>query len=272
MSETSLDSGQYCARLGLDAKLPPTVETLKRIVERHTHEFSFENLDSFCGEQVSLGLQDIARKFLHAGRGGYCFEHNTLLWAVLEDFGFGVTGMAARVRWNVPAERRTPLGHMLLKVTVGAQRFLVDAGFGGITVTAPLELDCADPQKTSHEDFWINQQGDLRTLLVDIQGAWKPLYQFDERELARGDYEPWNWYTCSSPKSPFTSTLMCARPVLGGRHALSNDRYSWYGADGKISHRSLQSGAEIRSVLSEAFGINVPEVPILHQKLDALIK
>jgi arylamine N-acetyltransferase len=51
------------------------------------------------------------------GRGGWCFEHNTLFRHALEALGFSVTSLAARVLWNAPPD--SPMGprsHMLLLV------------------------------------------------------------------------------------------------------------------------------------------------------------
>ena len=67
---------------------------------------------------------------LARGRGGYCFEHNRLFQAVLEQLGFRVTPLIARVRWQVPADVRTGLTHMLLRVDLDGRSWLVDVAFG----------------------------------------------------------------------------------------------------------------------------------------------
>ena len=52
-----------------------------------------------------------------AGRGGYCFEHNTLMMAALRAIGFVVEPLLARVRWNKDKDVQTTFTHMALRVT-----------------------------------------------------------------------------------------------------------------------------------------------------------
>src|SRR5689334_12261274 len=92
----------------------PTLATLRRLHGAHRATFLFENLSIQTGGGISVALADIERKFLDQGRGGYCFEHNTLFGAVLRDCGFEVTTLLGRVRRG-PRENwaRT---HMVLRV------------------------------------------------------------------------------------------------------------------------------------------------------------
>src|SRR2546425_3015555 len=74
------------------AALQPTalgadVETLRRVHAAHRETFLFENLTIQTGGRISLALDDLQRKFLDEGRGGDCFEHNTLFAAGLPGGG-----------------------------------------------------------------------------------------------------------------------------------------------------------------------------------------
>jgi arylamine N-acetyltransferase len=59
-------------------------------------------------------LTSTAVEVLGLGEGRYCFEHVTLFAAVLERRGFGLTGLAARVRTGTGQPR--PTTHALLLV------------------------------------------------------------------------------------------------------------------------------------------------------------
>jgi len=260
----------YAARIGHRTALRPTLECLCELLQRHTEAIAFENLDSLAGEVVSLRPSALEEKLLVGGRGGYCFEHNMLLWNVLEQCGFEVSGLAARVRWNVPADVTTPVGHMLLKVTVAGVPYLVDAGFGGLTLTAPLRLDTQEIQQTPHEPFVVQAGSVARTIAALMDGEWRPLYQFVDLEYHVPDYTALNWFTCTSPDSVFTRTLMCARPDVGGRHALLGNRYTWRGLDGTIRRETLASGGQLRRMLTEAFHIRVPDSAALSERLHAI--
>ena len=61
----------------------------------HVTRIPFENLDILLGRPIRLDLESLQRKLVQGRRGGYCFEHNTLFAAALEEIGFGVTRLAA---------------------------------------------------------------------------------------------------------------------------------------------------------------------------------
>ena len=59
----------------------------------------FENLDIVLRRGfISLECEDLERKLVAGGRGGYCFENNLLLCLALRSLGFGATPMLARVQ------------------------------------------------------------------------------------------------------------------------------------------------------------------------------
>ena len=90
----------YFERIGFHGNATPTLETLRSIQHLHTETIPFENLNPLLGIPVSLDLQSLEGKLLHAERGGYCFEQNHLMKKVLETIGFRVTGLGAHARWH----------------------------------------------------------------------------------------------------------------------------------------------------------------------------
>src|SRR6185312_15290951 len=106
----------YLRRVNQPAPRAASLEALRRLHLAHRETFLFENLTIQKGGGISLRLDDLARKFLDEGGGGYCFEHNTLFAAVLRDLGFSVTVLLGRVH-NGPPERRVRT-HMVLRVGI----------------------------------------------------------------------------------------------------------------------------------------------------------
>src|SRR5690606_16135210 len=159
-------------------------------------------------------------------RGGYCFEHNLLLKAVLESLGYSVRGLGARVLWNHPLESITPRSHMVLLVEMGAEQYIADVGFGGMTLTKPLLLVKGIPQETTHERFrLVDHSGEYR-LEVEVRGEWKALYRFDLTEHHPIDYHVSSWYLSNNPESHFVTGIIAARVDNGVRHALRNTEYA----------------------------------------------
>ena len=64
-----------------------------------------------------------------------------------------MTGLAARVLWNMPDGVVTPRSHMLLLIDLDDDAFVADVGFGGLTLTGPLRLQPNVEQATPHEPF-----------------------------------------------------------------------------------------------------------------------
>ncbi|MGH7057165.1 MAG: arylamine N-acetyltransferase, partial [Acetobacteraceae bacterium] len=81
------DLAAYFARIGYDGAREPTFATLAALHALHPAAIPFENLDSLLGRPVPLDLASLQAKLVGERRGGYCFEQNTLLAAVLGALG-----------------------------------------------------------------------------------------------------------------------------------------------------------------------------------------
>jgi N-hydroxyarylamine O-acetyltransferase len=94
----SFDLPGYLARIRLpvDTPLPPTRGTLAAILTAHMATVPFENFDVLLGRPVRLDLASLQSKLVGARRGGYCFEHSTLLAAALGALGFHPVTCSAR--------------------------------------------------------------------------------------------------------------------------------------------------------------------------------
>lgn len=266
----ALDLPAYFHRIGLTEQPQADLATLRRIHALHPGSIAFENLSVLLGQPVLLDLGSLQKKMITQGRGGYCFEHNTLLWQVLRAVDFKVSALAARVRWNVPREQTTAMGHMLLRVECETESYIADVGFGGLTLTAPLRLYPDIEQQTPHELFRLTESAGDYTLEARIDVAWKPLYCFNLRQQYAPDFEAWNWYASTAPQSVFMRNLMVARPEATRRHALFNNRYTVHELGGHTTTRLLTGAAEMRAVLTEAFRIRLPEGDLLTTKLQQI--
>jgi N-hydroxyarylamine O-acetyltransferase len=142
---------------------------------------------------VRLDIQSLQQKLVRDRRGGYCFEQNLLLSHALKALGFEVTELAARVLWNAAEETITPRGHMLLLVDLDDRAYVVDAGFGGLTLTGPLRLEPDIEQATPHERFRLSREGPSFVMWAKTKGTLKALYRFDLQEQFLPDHEVTNW-------------------------------------------------------------------------------
>jgi N-hydroxyarylamine O-acetyltransferase len=255
-----------------DRPAPPAdLTTLRELALLHPCAIAFENLNPLLRRPVLLDISSIQEKLIRDGRGGWCFEHNLLLGTALTALGYDVTGLSARVVWNVPPGVVRGRSHMVLRVIIDGQSFLVDAGFGGSTLTTPLRLEAGIEQRTPHEPFRLTQTDHDFMLEAKLEGAWKALYQFDLQPQALADYEMPNWYLCTHPESHFLAGVVAARVERDRRYALRNADLAVHFPNGVTERRRLTSGADIRQALETLFHIRVPIGPDVDAALDRAI-
>jgi N-hydroxyarylamine O-acetyltransferase len=257
----ALDLDAYLSRIGYRGPVSPRLEVLQDIALRHPLSIPFENLNPLVGRPVPLDVSSLQQKLLRDRRGGWCFEHNVLLGTALAAIGFDVTGLAARVMWNMPAGVTMPRSHMVMRVSVDRQPVIVDAGFGGLTLTAPLRLEADVEQETPHEPFRLSRADEYFVVEARVRDQWKALYRFDLQQQAIADYEVTSWYLSTNPKSHFLTTLVAARVLPDRRLALRNTDFTIHHTNGYTERRALLGAGELRDTLERRFGVNVPAGP-----------
>ncbi|HEY1616959.1 MAG TPA: arylamine N-acetyltransferase [Streptosporangiaceae bacterium] len=152
-----IDFDAYLRRIGLDPGGNPAWQAVHRA---HATSIPFENLDSHRGIPVSLEQDDLERKLVASGRGGYCFEHNLLLASALEHMGLQVEPMLARVGVGGAAQETRPVGHLALRVTdVEGLQWHADVGFGLGTLLDPIPFGPSGVHEQSGWSFRVVEDG-----------------------------------------------------------------------------------------------------------------
>ncbi len=243
----------YCARIGYAGPRTPTLDTLRALQQLHPAAIPFEAIDVLLDRPVSLEPEAVDAKLIHARRGGYCFEQNSLFQRVLSALGFQVEPLIAQVHWQAgPEALQRPRTHMVLRVTVDGQPWLCDVGFGGCVLTAPIRYDLQTPQPTPHERFRLTPAGNEH-LLELLQGdTWLPVYLISPAFCREGDYVMANYYTSTYPQSHFRHNLIVARSTSEARNALLHNRLTIRRPDGSSERRFL-SADELERTLAELF-------------------
>ncbi|MBN4664371.1 arylamine N-acetyltransferase [Pandoraea nosoerga] len=259
------DPERYFQRIGYTGPRAATLDVLRAVHALHPRAIPFENLDPIRGRPVEVDLPSVAAKLVDRERGGYCFEHNTLFANVLAHLGFRVTPLIGRVAWGRTFDAEAPLTHMLLRVDLDGQAWLVDVGFGSVTLTAPLRLHSTQPQSTVLETLQLDtvRTGDDAPvseyrLSVQSSGKWLPVYRFTPRPAEWIDYKLGNWYTSSAPESIFRQHLMACRVLPQGRIALLDTRLIERSSQGEVvAETDIASAAQLAQILSERFGLSL---------------
>ena len=96
-----MDIDTYCSRIGYAGPRTPKFEVLQALALRHPLAIPFENVSVVAGGVPDLSIDALQAKLVRGGRGGYCYEQNSLLQSALIEIGFTVTGLSARVRYRL---------------------------------------------------------------------------------------------------------------------------------------------------------------------------
>jgi N-hydroxyarylamine O-acetyltransferase len=257
----------YLRRIREPSPAGRSFETLRRLHLAHRETFLFENVTIQEGGAISLAMPDLERKFLDQGRGGYCFEHNTLFAAALTEAGFTSTTLLGRVRRGPP--ERWARTHMVLRLEADGEVWLADVGFGCAGLVEPMPLRDGATVEQSGFTYRLRREGHLWILsLRDAAGTESDLYEFSDEPQTAMDVEVANHYTSTHPDSVFRKTLTIQRTLRDDRTILRSDVLT-------RMRRGLIVDApfpveRLREIAREEFRIELPRTLVFEQGIDLI--
>lgn len=249
------DLDAYLDRIGYAGPRLPTRQVLEGLHLAHVTHVPFENLDILLGRPIRLDLDSLQAKLVRDRRGGYCFEQNAVFAAGLEQMGFAVTRLAARVRFG--ASRLLPRTHMLLRVDVEGEPFLADVGFGAAGLLYPIPLRTGHAVRQFAWNYRLTEDSGLWILQYLDGGNWADLYVFTLESQFHVDYEMANWFTSTHPDSVFTRLLLVQLSAPDARYHLRNQVLT-VERGGQMESRTMEDEGALLAVLAETFGLVFP--------------
>jgi len=258
MRDVNLDA--YLARLGITMRPAPTADALRQLHVAHLAAFPFHNLTIQRGGVIDVDVESIEKRFLVDGGGGYCFEQNTLLGAALRELGFDVTTLLGRV--GMPDRRA--LNHMLLRVDVGGESWLADAGFGGEGPLEPIPLRDDVRVRQDGIEFSLKRDAHHWILVMHYGDVTEELYEFSGAPYTSGDVEIVNYYTSMHPASIFRKTLTIQRVTPKERLILRPKVVTRYHAG--VRSDTPHEPSQVRALARELFAIDLGDAPLLFEQ------
>ncbi|KAH8703207.1 hypothetical protein BGW36DRAFT_368962 [Talaromyces proteolyticus] len=216
-------------RFRTDQKPALDTEFLTALHVHHIAAFPYENLSLHYTKTVdiSLDVQDLYRKFLRNGRGGYCMESSVLFYHTLRALGFRAYLTGARIRFRKDGVPQGPYSgwcHLVCIITLpDGSRYSCDVCFGGDGPTRPLPLisgqvtsnlgsqqvrlvhECIPDYLTEPQRLWVYQYRNC------IDRPWNSFYAFGENEWLPRDFEPINHWVSTHSGSFQTYTMLVVR-------------------------------------------------------------
>lgn len=249
---------QYLRKLQLN-DFEPTVNlaTLTKLQDAHLKYIPYENFDCLNGKITSLKRQDMFNKVIMHNRGGICFELNGLYNWLLESLGFDVTSYSARFidKMETYQLRR----HRVMCVTLGEKRYLTDVGVNSESPRVPLEItegliqsDGISQYKFTRSEFWgwllwQKERGKI----------WKRLFGFTEEPQIDKDFITASFWCDAHPDSPFIKSKKLSIFREDCNITIRGNYLKFY-LGGRVKYRyKINTGAELKEILWEYFGINV---------------
>lgn len=256
MTTTRPDLAGYLRRIDHRGPCRPDRATLDALVAAQLRAIPFENTDVLAGRVPRLDLAALQAKLLVAGRGGYCYEQNSLLLAMLREIGFDAEPLEARVRIGLPVDVVTGRTHMAVRVRIDGEALLADAGLGGVGPMAAVPFDGESRRGPDGGVHRLTGQGVAPVLQLRTGDGWTDCYELGPSPPQQIDLEMGNWYVATHPKALLGNNLLVSRAVDGGRLTLFNRALSFRRAStDTVEERLLDTPDDIVAVLTDRLGV-----------------
>jgi len=216
-----LNIDAYLARIGYAGERTPTLDTLRKLHLAHLLTVPFENLDIPRGVPIELAQASAYHKIVNLGRGGFCYELNGAFAWLLEQLGFSVKLLSARV-YNKEGKPGIAFDHLLLMVGT-SEKVIADVGFGDSFIR-PLTFDTF--VKNQRDVFYrLKPQEDAFILQSQKEGEhWNNQYLFELSPYPLEAFAEACHHQQTSPLSGFTQKTVCSKLTNEGRVTLTSNR------------------------------------------------
>lgn len=236
------------------SRAPPGMALLTEIVRRHVAQYAFASLGPRLGDPLPLDPAALYERIVLRRRGGYCFEHNGLLYAVLQQLGYAVQLRLARVLNN--RDVMPGLTHRISELELDGRHWLVDVGFGALGPPLPVALDGRHCVRNGRA-YWIAAGLPGEWLLQTLhQGAPYTLYRFERSRYSQADCELGHFYSHRHPDATFVNHLVASRIDDHCIYALRNRSHSVIDANGETVS-PIESAAQLHTLLTTVYGLHL---------------
>ncbi len=225
-----MDSKAYLCRIGMQNAPELSYAFLKELQQRHICTVPYENLDILNHIPLSLDSEDLYEKIVLRHRGGYCFELNGAVSALLKSIGFSVTNYMARFlkgETEIPVRR-----HRVVAAECEGKTYIVEVGIGQYAPRIPLLLEAGVVQNDGLTNYKFEQEPFYGWVLYEEKdGEWKRYYAFTEEVQLDIDFIHPSFYCEKHPDSPFHQAEMVAIKTPTGRKAINGRDYKVFEGD-----------------------------------------
>eukprot|EP00090_Calanus_glacialis_P018611 TRINITY_DN28881_c0_g1_i1.p1 TRINITY_DN28881_c0_g1~~TRINITY_DN28881_c0_g1_i1.p1 ORF type:complete len:274 (+),score=62.05 TRINITY_DN28881_c0_g1_i1:40-861(+) len=165
--------------------LSADVRSLFIIYKEHMTRFPYQNLDLYLGKpKVNLSISTLLETM--SVRGGHCYQHSELMFAVLEHVGFQVERVASYVLLGKEYQEGMPLTHNILMVTIDDEMYLCDPGFAAASPRFPIKLNMLSTEEVTISEgstYKLEVQDQYYQLHWMMKGSYLLMYRFERSNI-----------------------------------------------------------------------------------------
>ena len=204
------DRDRLLDHIGLDAPPAADLEGLRTVHRAFVSSVPFENIAVQLGESAPIDPPALVERIVAGGRGGYCFEANTILFELLSSLGFEVERREAVVGPRHLHERGALTDHLALVVrTADGEQMIAEGGFGEGPVE-PLFLR-EGPQASGAFEIALERDGD-GWWFEQHEFSTTPGFRFGDQAVGLDAFAPHHVRMSTSPESGFVRTFTVQQP------------------------------------------------------------
>jgi N-hydroxyarylamine O-acetyltransferase len=248
----------YLERIGVGGfPLSADFPTLKLLQRSHLLAVPFENLDIHWKRPIELDTKKFYAKIVERKRGGFCYELNGLFNSLLSELGFRTRLISGRV-FN-GTEHGPEFDHAAIIVTIGADEYLADVGFGAFAAE-PLRFVLDEEQADLNGTFVIRKfDHDYFEVARFDSSNWVSEYIFRDAAHELSEFKEMCDFQQYSPESHFRKGKLCSIMINNGRKTLT-DRSFVVTTDGVKQDTPITDDADFYARLRSEFGIEAAQV------------
>ena len=242
----------YLDALGLE-RGAATRGLLEEVQRRHVATFAFSSVGPRLGDDLPLAAEALLDRIVVRRRGGYCFEHNGLLYEVLDELGYAPRLVLARVTLNGNPD--PGLTHRISVVELDGAPHVVDVGFGAPGPHLPVPIGGAEVGSHWRRFRVVEERPGHWHMQSPVDGEWRTLYRFELLDYGPTDCEIGHFYSHRHPAASFVNALVASRILDDEVRSLRNDDYWVLRPDG--DQRRTIAPDELQSLLADELDIHV---------------
>lgn len=233
----------------------PDLNFLNKLQSAHVAKYSFNNLAVLLGENIKIDSESVFNKIVIEGRGGYCFEHNKLVYDTLQDLGYKVRLLLAKVVGDV--EQEAPRTHRITLANLKDEYYIVDAGFGPFGSIYPIKLSLDEVQSQGFYHYRVQQaKTNEYSFEIEKEEGFSTLYCFNLNEYTEADCTVSNFYSYQYPEAVFVNNLVVCNKLEKDIYSLRNALFFHITKDQKTEVK-ITTPSLLQSILLKYFALNL---------------